>query len=442
MNSVASIPLPPAGATPPVNGLERGTDRMIEALGRYACLSRYRLPGILLLALVVAGCEKPSRATRGGPGVVPVQVVTAERSPLQADRIVTGSLQAVTWVRLFNEEPGRIIELPYQPGDAVEAGTLLVRIDDRLIRAELNKANANLKQAKVDLRRLRTLSQKQLASQDELARAETALILAQAEVNLLQTRLDHTRIKAPFAGIISERFFEPGDVVSLHSHILSLIDPRRLKVVVRISELLLANLEPGEVVQVRVDALGEQYYPATVARVFPTIDPRTRKGYLEARLQDLPPGARPGQLSRVRIHTESTPRLNVPFAAIRYDSRGEYVYRIGADDTAHQVRIRTGIHLGNRIEVIEGLAEGDRVIVKGFIGLRDGSQVKPVAATEEPAPKTSTGNATFSGLPDGHAQRAVAPPWHSQGRPLHRRAWPHGNPPEGSTPGIPAHGEP
>ncbi|MCG6886702.1 MAG: efflux RND transporter periplasmic adaptor subunit [Proteobacteria bacterium] len=335
---------------------------------------------LLLLTLLVLlfGCDQKARVPRPDAAPAPVEIVTVVRSPLQANRIVTGSLEAVTRVRLFSEEAGKIIELPYQPGDTVEKDALLVRIDDSLIRAELNKADANLKQAEVDAQRLRTLSKKKLASEDELARAQTAVTLAKAEVKLLETRLAHTRIKAPFAGIISERFYEPGDVVAVNSHILSLVDPTKIKVVVMVSELLLANIKPDDTLRIRIDALGEEYYTATVARIYPTIDPNTRKGYLEARLRDLPAGARPGQLCRVTIDTETTPRRNLPFTAIRHDSQGEFVYRLTPDDKVESVRVQTGILFGNQIEILEGLKVGDRVVVKGFIGLREGKKVIPV----------------------------------------------------------------
>lgn len=344
---------------------------------------------LIIIPLILAtGCEEKPRPTRSQPGVALVETTLVTISPLQTERIVTGSLEAETSVRLFNQEEGRIIELPYYEGDVIKQDTLLIRIDDRLLQAELNKAQANLKQAQVDVKRLKTLLAKKVVSEDELVRAQTALKLARAELNLLETRLTHTRIKAPFDGIISERRNEPGDVVSVHSHILSMIDPAALKVVVSVSELLLANIHLGDAVEVRIDALGEKFYTANVSRIYPTIDPNTRKGILEARLQNLPEGARPGQLCRVRISTETLPRLNVSFAAVRYDSQGEYVYQVNDENKIEKVRVQTGIQLGNQVEIIDGLQAGGRVVVKGFIGLKSGASVKPV---ESSSPADQTG---------------------------------------------------
>jgi RND family efflux transporter MFP subunit len=347
---------------------------------------RTYLLSVLLVLLV--GCDQTQRAASRTQPPTPVDVATVTRSPLIAHRILTGSLQAVTTVHIFNEEEGRIVELPFYEGDAVEKDAMLARIDDHLIQSQLNKAEATLKQAQVDVKRIDSLYRKKLASEDELARTQTALELARAEVSLLETRMAHTRIRAPFSGIISERLKETGDVVPVHSHILTLFDPAEIKIVIPVSELLLSNINTGDLVQVRIDALGEQQYSATVKRIFPTIDPQTRKGMMEVQFATIPEGARPGQLCRVTVNTQTTPRRNVPFAAIRHDSQGEFVYRLTPDDKVESVRIQTGILLGNQMEILEGLEVNERVVVKGFIGLRDGKKVVPVNI--EPTPTNTT----------------------------------------------------
>ena len=338
-------------------------------------MKKYLLP---LLLLLLTACDQTQQASPRQQTATPVEVATVSRSPLVAHRILTGSLQAVSTVRIFNEEVGRIVNLPYYEGDAVEKDAILASIDDSLIQAELKKAEANLNQAKVDAKRINSLYRKKLVSEDELARARTAFETANAEASLLKTRLGHTQIKAPFSGIISERLKETGDVVPVHSHIMTIYDPAEIKIVVPVSELLLSNIKSNDTVQVRIDALGEQQYPATVKRIFPTIDPQTRKGTMEIQLVTIPEGARPGQLCRVTVNSQTTPRRNVPFAAIRHDSQGEFVYRLTPDEKVESVRVQTGILLGNQMEILEGIEVNDRVVVKGFIGLSDGKKVVPV----------------------------------------------------------------
>lgn len=332
------------------------------------------VPIIISLSLIACDQQAAKKVRNKLPRVV--NVASAERTPLTATRLVTGSLDVITAVKIFNQEEGRIIALAFRQGDRVNKEDVLVEIDASLIQAELNKAMASLKQARTDVRRIRSLFNKKLSSEDELARAETVESLAKSEVNLLKTRLSHTRIRAPFSGVISVRNNEPGDVVPLHSFILELIDDQQLKIQIHVSELLLANIEVGNPVQVRIDALGEQKFPARVSRIYPTIDPRTRQGVMEVILNAPPEGARPGQLCRINITSKTTARLNIPYDAIRNDSKGQFVYRVDKNNTVNMVRVRTGIQLDNKIEIIDGLVQNDQVVTKGFIGLKPGTSVE------------------------------------------------------------------
>lgn len=354
----------------------------------------YKVSILLCLALGLASCgDNAAKGKKGKRSAQLVETTTVERSPVKVQRIVTGTLEAVHKVNIFNQEEGRIIELPFHEGDRVEKGQIVARIDATLIRAELDKAIANYKQAKLNLKRLKKLIPRKLASEDELARTKTILELARAEEKLQSTRLARTQIRAPFAGVITERLKEPGDVAPVHSHILTLIDPDQLKASVHVSELLLTNMHPGTEVQIRIDALGDQPYAGKVLRTFPTIDPVTRQGVMEVSLDPVPVGALPGQLCRVKIETETAPLLRIPLATLRHDIQGAYVFKVGKKNKAKRTTVVTGAQINEWIEVIEGLEESDQIVSKGFLGLRDGMAVKTVTRSaqkpEEPAIKSN-----------------------------------------------------
>jgi len=335
----------------------------------------YGLWLLLFISLVLSACDsQQGKKPKSGKAVF-VEVAEVIRAPIVTRRIVTGTLEAATAVKIFNEEPGRLIALPYYEGDTVKQGDVLARIDDSLLQSELNKATASLKQAEQDLQRLTRLVSRKLASDEELSRAQTAVEQTRAETELLQNRINRSQIRAPFDGVISERLREPGDVVPLYSHILTLIDPGYLKAEIHLSELLVTNITEQQPVSMRIDALGEKEYQAQVSRIHPTINPSTRQGIIEVKLQPVPPGAKPGQLCRVTIQSESTPRLTIPFPALRHDNTGEFVYKVDSNNVIHKVRVESGIQLADRVEIIDGVALGDRIVAKGFIGLRDGATV-------------------------------------------------------------------
>ena len=352
------------------------------------------------LLLVLAACdqgaqEKSGDGRKAGQKVHLVEVVTVRSEPLRHETVRTGSLTARRSVRVFNQEEGRIDSLPVFEGESVRAGQVLVRMDRRLLEAEMDKAAALRAQAEADLARVRTLVKKRVTTQERLDHAETALKVARAEESLFRTRLDYGEIKAPFDGVVTERLVEPGDVAPRHTHLLTVIDPNTLYTKVAVSELMLPRLQEGDGVDIRIDALGDDVWSGRIGRIHPTIDPRTRQGTVEVELAPVPPGARAGQLCRATLRTAESRRKVLPFGALRHDREGEYVFVV-ADGTAQLRRVRSGLRLGDQVEALAGLEDGDRVIVRGFLDLSAGKPVSvanqgggdndaPAATAERPA---------------------------------------------------------
>jgi membrane fusion protein (multidrug efflux system) len=304
-----------------------------------------------------------------------VEVALAERREVRRTGVHTGTLRARRTLRVFVQEEGRITALPFFEGDQVRKGELVLRLDDTLLRAELDKALASRQQAEVDLKRLQGLSGRQLVSEDELARARTAVEVARAEEAVLRTRLGYTVEKAPFDAVVSARLAEPGDVVARYTHVLTLTDPASLVIEVAVSELTLPDLQVGDPVEVRIDALGPPPFAGRILRLHPSLDPLSRQGLAEVALDPVPAGAQPGQFARVTLRGAAHERVLVPFTALQRDRERELVFRVGPEGRAERVPVRSGERHGNDVEVLDGVAAGERVVVRGFLGLRDGRQV-------------------------------------------------------------------
>jgi membrane fusion protein (multidrug efflux system) len=293
-------------------------------------------------------------------------------------RTRTGSLRARHEVMIHTQEEGRIIEYPFYEGDRVEEGEVLVRLDDALIQAQLDRAAATRKQAEQDLQRLRELRARKLVSEDEYTRAQTQLEVAQADEQLLRTRLGYTTIRSPLGGVVTARLSEPGNVVERMRHVLSVADLSSLVTTVEVSELVLPHLRSGDAARVRIDALGPDTHAGRIVRIFPSLDPVTRRGTVEVELNPVPPGAAPGQLCRVEFTTHASERFVIPFSALRRDDASEYVLVLDAENRALRVDVTSGMRLAEQVEILSGLEEGQRVITKGFLGLSPGKAVKPV----------------------------------------------------------------
>ena len=337
---------------------------------------------LLLFASMLVACDNGPQqsAPKKQQHTHVVEVDTVRIRQVQSRLTATGTIEAATIVRLYNEVSSRITYLPYHEGDAVAEQSVIVGLDDELIQAELDKVVAQQQQAKLDYERLQQLMPKKLASDEEVARAHTALDIAIAEEKLQRTLLSKAIIKAPFAGVITERFYEPGDVVPMHSHILTLIDPKSLQVKIQLSENWIPLIRQGDEVEISIDALGESRYHGRISRIYPTIDPDTRKGTVEVAFLPVPFGARAGQLARVYLETRPEKRPVIPARALHHDAKGAYVYVVRDDEqgktTTAKTYVQKGTQYDNLIEVSSGLHVDDRIVIKGFIGLRDGKQVK------------------------------------------------------------------
>ena len=350
-----------------------------------------RTLALILSFALVAACGNPeSGGEPQGPGKKKppeaqlVEAFTVEMQETSTEHERTGSVRARRLVRIHNREEGRIEELPFFEGDAVSQGELLARLDDSLLSAELAKADALARQAQIDLERIEGLVRKNAASADEMERARTDLDVALAERLILQTRIEHTRIAAPFDGVVAERLVEPGDMAAKNTHLLTLIDPEALIIETPVSELALPQLQIGDSADIRIDALGAGVFSGTITRIYPRLDPYTRQGIVEINIDPPPPGIRPGQFARVHLRTAVRPRLLVPFSAVQRDQDGEFVYRIDEAGKAQLSRVRSGLRIADRIEILEGVVAGDRIVARGFLGLRPGAEVRTADAAQRP----------------------------------------------------------
>jgi RND family efflux transporter MFP subunit len=335
--------------------------------------------------LTLAGCPSPEqgKTEARSPSSHLVANVAAERTRVAGHHERPGSLRLRRLVRIHSQEEGRVTRLDVFEGDRVEAGQDLVTLDRTLLQAELDKTRATREQKRLDLARLEGLLKRSAVSEDEIAQSRTALTVAQAEERLLETRLAYTRIQAPFAGVITQRLVEPGDFVAKDRHLLTLADPDSLVAEVFVSELILPLVQVGDTAQVRIDALGDARFRARVLRIHPTLAETSRQAIVELTLDPIPAGARAGQFVRATLDTAAVERLLVPFPALRRDRAGEFVWLVSAEGKANRRAVRSGLRFADRVEILEGLEPGERVITRGFLGLNEG---KAVQVIEDPNP--------------------------------------------------------
>ncbi|WP_207162072.1 efflux RND transporter periplasmic adaptor subunit [Thiocapsa imhoffii] len=339
------------------------------------------LGSIALVLSLLGGCSREEASTPGSaraPSEHLVAAIQVEPASTITRHERPGSLRFRRLVRLFSQEEGRVTQFDLFEGDRVAADALLVVLDDDLLLAELDRARATRAQAELDVQRLSDLVARRAASDAELSQARTALAVAEADVRLLETRLAFTRISAPFAGVVTERLVEPGDFVGKNTHLLTIADPDSLVAEVFVSEFILPGVRRADPAQVRIDALGTATFPAQVLRIHPQLEATSRQGLIELALEEAPPGAAAGQFVRVTLETAAVERLMIPFRALRRDRDGELVWVIEESGAVARRSVRSGLQMDDRIEILDGLTAGERIVTRGFLGLSEGKTVRVV----------------------------------------------------------------
>lgn len=351
--------------------------------------ARRRVPVLVASSIVLCACggetESAAGATRGpGDGeerVVPVEISVARLETAARSVSATGTVEPIRSVGINSQLSGAVLRVTVEEGDRVAPGTLLAQLDSRELEAQLASAEAALEVARRAADRAERLRAQRIITDAEYERDQAALTAARAARDQLRTRVGFATVRAPIAGLVIEKRVERGDIVSAQTRLFTLADVSTLVVRVPVSELDVTALREGTSVDVTLDALPGRDITGRIRRIFPAADTASRLVPVEVAL--IGAGSRavkPGFLARVRFHLD--PRENVlmvPDRALVENSGGAAVFVVRGEQATLR-RVRRGGTYDGRVEILDGIAAGDTVVVAGNTMLRDGATVRVVPA--------------------------------------------------------------
>jgi membrane fusion protein (multidrug efflux system) len=358
---------------------------------------------------VAAAGPGASGAARGADGgAVAVEVGRVQRMRLVDDTEAVGTLRSHQGVMLRPEVSGRIAAIGFRDGLAVHRGQMLVQLDDTLQRAQLRQAEAQAGIAQTQLQRNRELLTQSFISQSAVDQSAAALEVAQAQVALARAQQARMRIVAPFAGVAGIRLVNVGDYVKDGADLVNVEDTSKVWVDYRLPERFLARVRPGLVVDVRVDALPGQRFAGEVAALDSMVDANGRSLLVRARVDNRQGNLRPGMFARARTTLGvRDDALVVPEEALVPQAGKQYLIRVvdgPKGPVAQRLEAELGARIDGRVEVLSGLAEGDRVVTAGQARLMRGDalrlrfvQVGPEAAAASRAASGASAPAAGSG---------------------------------------------
>lgn len=347
---------------------------------------------LLLVALVLGGTfagiyhwkqlQQQRIAQRQAAPPPPAAVAAA---PVRAERwqpVIrsVGSLVAVNGVSVTTEVAGLVRSIEFESGQQVSAGRVLVNLEDSVDKAALQALIADRELARTQFERASELIERGGTSQSDFDQARFRYASAQARVQEQQTRVAKTVIRAPFDGLLGLRRADLGQYLSPGDAIVQLqaLDPIYLDYAAPEHEF--RNLSVGQQVSVRVRAYPDREFTGRISAIDSGIAAGTRSVSVRATLDNPESALRPGMFAEVRtLRAQLRDVLTVPRTAISFNTYGDYVFVIerGEGDAlvVKRRQVRTGEVQDGRIEVIDGLAEAERVVRAGLQKLRNDQAV-------------------------------------------------------------------
>ncbi len=306
---------------------------------------------------------------------VPVDVVVIQPQLLDDRIFTTGTLLANEEVELQPEVSGRVTSISFKEGSWVRKGDVLLRINDRDLRAQLKRKEFEEKQASDNEARMRRLLELKGISQEDYDKAANALGMVKAEKEIIQSELAKTEIVAPFDGMVGLRYISEGSYVTSDMTVATMQDVDPIKVEFSVPEKYAKQIKQGSEITVRVGDSDEEY-EGSVYAVEAKIDPATRTMKARAKIPNPKGDLIPGSFAKVDITLQQLPNaIVVPAESVIPEMSGEKVF-ICVDGKVRSVPVKTGIRTETGVQIVEGLSPQDTLVVTGLLQLTDDRAVE------------------------------------------------------------------
>ncbi len=324
----------------------------------------------------------------GGPPAMPVEVAVARADTVRDEIAATGQIEAVQSIDLRPEVAGRIVAILFHEGQEVDQGEPLFQVDSTELAAQVAQLAAQRDLANQDLARTKDLVSQNAASTADLERAEATARGAEAQYRLQSTRLARTTVRAPFAGVVGQRYVSLGDYATTDTKLASLHTVNPQRAAFQVPEKFAHQLRPGQEVTFRVAAIPGREFTGQVDFVDPIVQLPGRTILVKARVPNPGRQLQPGMFIEARLVTAVRPAaVVVPEEAVVPAEGSSFVWVV-ADGKADRRKVTLGVRTPGFVEVSSGVTAGSQVVVGGLELLFPGAPVmaRVVERTAKPAP--------------------------------------------------------
>ncbi len=346
------------------------------------------------MMLALSGCGDsaavvPSVAPQMAAAPISVATAAVVRRPLPRYLQTIGELRSGLDSAVASDAAGKVVEAPIERGTVVEAGDLLIKLDDRQAKLSLREAKAGLAQAQARLKlasaewkRNEPLAKTRAIAEADFQRFTADRDSAQADVEAAQARCDtaekaveDTLIRAPFSGTVAERLVAVGEYVQASTQVARLVATDKLRLLMYVPETSVGQVKEGQKVTFQVPAFPDRRFEATVKYIGAVVREATRDLLVEAEAPNPESLLRQGMFADGQLLTGEAPTLAVPSDAIRMEGGVSKTLAI-ANDQIEERLVDIGQTHENWTEVLKGLSEGEVVVTKPGADAVDGARIK------------------------------------------------------------------
>jgi RND family efflux transporter MFP subunit len=334
----------------------------------------------VLAVMVTTSCSQKSTDSASTADSLKIEnVQTMILKQQNVSRIIdyTSSLLAFEEVHLAPASPGRIEKINVQVSDRVAKGQVLVQMD----RTQLEQARINFLTLETDYKRVDTLKKTKSIAEQQYDQLKARYDIAKSNYDFL---LENTQLKAPFSGIISGKYFENGEIYSGSPvasvgkpAVVSLIQIDNIKAQVSISSAYFPDVKNGMKAEVISDLYPGKVFKGEIYRIYPTIDNSTKTFIVEVKIQNYELKLRPGMFGKIRLNFGEGSVLLVPSVAVIKQTGTNNMYMfVNQDNKAVKKFVKTGRIIDDQTEILDGVKEGEEVVVVGQNKLKDKTLIK------------------------------------------------------------------
>ncbi|MDF3053106.1 MAG: efflux transporter periplasmic adaptor subunit [Geminicoccaceae bacterium] len=344
------------------------------------------------MLVALSACKKAESGDKGGAGgpggggppAMPVEAATARADTVVDAILATGQIEAMQSIELRPDIEGRLVQILVREGSPVAKGTPLFKIDDAELKAQVAQIEAERDLARQSLTRTRELLAQKASSQAELERAEATMRSNEAQLALLRVRLERTLVRAPFAGVMGQRYVSLGDYVTTTTRLAALqtVSPQRASF--QVPERYAEQLQPGQNVTFRVAALPGREFTGRVDFVDPIVQLPSRTIMVKARVPNPRRELQAGMFIEARLATAVRPNaVVIPEDAVLPLQGSNFVWVV-ADGKATRRQVELGVRTPGFVEVKSGVENAEQVVVGGQERLQEGAPVQATLVQRRP----------------------------------------------------------